>query len=136
MRGGLPANDHAREDVVDEGQVEEPLAGLQVGEIAHPELVRALGDEAPLDQIGRARRGLVGDREPAPLATGLGAAKSVLAHQSLDAAARRRHALAAQRLPHPSRPIGAVGLFVHRLDAGEQPRVLIVRVDGGRVLRA
>jgi hypothetical protein len=107
VRGGLPANDHAREDVVDEGQVEEPLAGLQVGEIAHPELVRALGDEAPLDQIGRARRGLVGDREPAP-----------------------------QRLPHPSRPLGAGGLFVHRLDAGEQPRVLIVRVDGGRVLRA
>jgi hypothetical protein len=124
VRGGLPANDHAREDVVDEGQVEEPLAGLQVGEIAHPELVRALGDEAPLDQVRGPRRGLVDDGEPAAPAAGLRAAETVAAHQSLDAAARHPDAVAIQRLPHAPRSIGAVVVLMNRADALEQDGVL------------
>jgi hypothetical protein len=124
VRGGLPADDHAREDVLDERQVEKALAGLEVGEIADPQPIRTVGDKAPLDQVGRARRRLIGDREPVPLAAGLGAAQPVGPHQPLDAAARRRHAMAPQRLPDPVRPIGTVVLLVHDPDALKQPAVL------------
>jgi hypothetical protein len=124
VRRRLPADDPAREDVEHEGQIDEPLAGLQVAEIADPEFVGALGHEAPRDQVGRARCHVVGDREPAPLAARLGAAETVAAHQSLDAAARRGDALATQCLPHPPGPVGAVVVFVHRLDAVKQHGVV------------
>ncbi len=76
-----------REDVFDERQVEEPLVGLEVREVADPQLVGGLGLEAPLDEVGGPRRRLVGLGEPAALGLALGALQAVLAHYALDAAA-------------------------------------------------
>ena len=140
VRGGLPADDHPREDVEHERQVDEPFTRLEVGEVADPQLVRAFGDEAPLNQVGRSRGVLVGDGQPAPLAAGLGAADLVPTHESLDAASWRPDALAAQRFPHTPRPVDAEILLMHCPDAlqehGVDDRPLRRRPRLARVIRA
>ena len=59
VRGHPPADDHAGEGVDDEADVGDPRPGGHVGEVGHPECVRALGGEVALDQVGRARGAVV-----------------------------------------------------------------------------
>jgi hypothetical protein len=48
-----PADDPAAEDILDGGEKEEALPGLDVLEVAHPEPVRLRPGEVALDEIRR-----------------------------------------------------------------------------------
>ena len=56
VRRHRPADDAAAPDIEHDGQVEEARPGRDVGDVGHPELVRAVGREVPIDQIGRGLR--------------------------------------------------------------------------------
>src|SRR3954471_10905500 len=51
--GGLPADDHPRVDVGDEGDIDEPRPGADVGQVGYPQPVRRAGAEAAIDEIPR-----------------------------------------------------------------------------------
>jgi hypothetical protein len=72
---------HGADDLADPSRV------VQIGEVADPKLIRALGHEPSLDQVRRTRRCLVDHREPAPPPAGPGAEQPVRAQQPLDATA-------------------------------------------------
>src|SRR5438093_13197575 len=79
-----PADDPAAEDVLDGGEEEEALAGLDVLEIADPEPVRLRAGEVAVDQV-RCRRLLrIADSRAWPAAFAVGASDPELAHQSGD----------------------------------------------------
>ncbi len=122
--GGLPANDAAAADIQHEGEVDEAFAGLQVGEVADPQLVGGRCREAPLDEIGRARRCVVGLCQPAASGLALSALQAVAAHQPLHPPAAHSLALAAERLPCAPRAIGLVVRGTDVVDACQQPLVL------------
>src|SRR5579871_1221221 len=105
-RRHAPTDDAAREHVDDEGDVHEAGPGGDVREVRHPKLVGATRRKRTLDEIGRAQRGLVGDRRHFERATPHRAAQPHLTHQPLDGAARDREALAPELPPDL---VGAVG---------------------------
>jgi len=109
-----PADDHARVHIDNERRIGEGAPGCDVGQIGHPQRVRALGDELPIDAIrqrrrlgGRRRR--VGRRRTADCAL-----EALRLHQSLDRAARDFNVFAVQLLPDF---LGAVHFVVLRPDA-------------------
>ena len=57
-----PAHDPSREDVGDEGHVDEARPRGDVGEIRHPKLIRTIGGEVPLNEIRRSKGRMIGDR--------------------------------------------------------------------------
>jgi len=79
-----PADDPAAEDVLEGGEEEEALPGLEVFEVADPEPVRLRAGEVAVDEV-RGRVSLrVADRRARPAATAVGAADAELAHQPCD----------------------------------------------------
>ena len=103
-----PADDAPGEHVDDEGHVQPALPGRDVGEVRHPELIRPLGLELPIDPVQRARRRWIADRRAHDLAADH-TAQAEPAHQALDRAAGHRYALAVQLAPDL---VGAVDLQV------------------------
>jgi hypothetical protein len=93
--GHAPAHDLARGHGLDGGQVEEALAGRDVGEIGQPDRLGPLGREASPEQVRRDREvvpaGGRARRPPAPPAGG----EPHLAHQPRDTPARTPPAVAA-----------------------------------------
>ena len=80
---GGPADDHAREQIHDDGQVEPALPRPNVGDIGHPGLVWPRHGELSLQEIRDQDRRLA-DR-PAPRAIAMQRAQIGLAHQPRDA---------------------------------------------------
>jgi hypothetical protein len=80
--GDLPADDHAGEDVEDEGQVQEAREGAQVGDVGH--LVRPGGREVAVDEVARAIDGALGRGGGAVSPSAAHARKALLAHQPGD----------------------------------------------------
>ena len=52
---GPPADDPPGISVDDEGNVDEPRPGCDVGEVRHPKSIRRRGVELPVDAVERAR---------------------------------------------------------------------------------
>src|SRR5512145_2925030 len=77
-------DDPAAPDVDDDGEVEEAGPGRNVGDVGDPELVRAVGLELPLDEIGRDGR-TVARRRHAEAPAG-NASNAGLPHQPGDVA--------------------------------------------------
>jgi len=78
--GHRPADDAAGEQVDDNGQIQPPLAGPDVGDVGGPFLVRSLRREVLVDDVRCDRPGMVAIRGPLepPLLAG---SKAILAHQ-------------------------------------------------------
>jgi hypothetical protein len=137
--GELPADDPARVGVQDEREEHHALPAAQVGQIAHPEPIRATRGEVALDQIRAALSERIGRGRAPRLAAALGALDAVGAHQPLHAAATNPLAGAPQRLPHPSRAVRVVVGRVQLPDAPEQPLILDracrALAPGARVVR-
>src|SRR5262245_45904142 len=85
-RGDAPADDAAREDVDDEGDVDEAGPGGDVREVCDPELVWPGRHEVTVNQVG-------------PGASSHDADEPQFAHQAPHAAARLPQAFAAHLLP-------------------------------------
>src|SRR3954451_2720295 len=66
--GDTPADDTARKDVDDEGDIDETGPRRDVGKIAHPQGVRTRCLELPIDAIERKRGPRIADGGPHPLA--------------------------------------------------------------------
>jgi hypothetical protein len=79
-----PADDPAAPDVDDHREEEEAGPGRDVGDVCDPELVRALGLELPLDEVGLRRR-TVSRRRHAEASPG-NASEAGLPHQPRDVA--------------------------------------------------
>ena len=108
-----PAHHPSRGAVQEDGQVEPPLPGADVGDVAHPELVGIVGCEVALDQIGEG--GQRNSDRGAAEAPRLASSESRLAHQ-------------------PGHPRAGVE-FAHNpefgLDAGSAIGLPPLGVDGG-----
>ena len=57
-----PAHDPSREDVGEEGHVDEARPRGDVGEIRHSKRIRTIGGEVPLNEIRRSKGRMIGDR--------------------------------------------------------------------------
>src|SRR6266576_2784198 len=80
-----PTDDPAAEDVLDGGEEEEALPGLDVLEVADPEPVRLRPGKVAVDEV-RGRLALrVADGRAHPAATAVGATDPELTHQASDA---------------------------------------------------
>ncbi len=66
--GHCPTDHAAAERIEHDGQVEEPRPSRDVGDVRHPEPIRAVGREVALDQVGRwaGPLGTAGRAGPAP----------------------------------------------------------------------
>ncbi len=124
----LPADDHAREHVEDEGGVDPSGVRLDVGQVGHPETVGLVGAELAVDQVGRpvlafveASGHLVG---PAPA----GPRKAQVTHQALDGAAGDANALSVELGPDL---VGPIDLEVRTPDAQDLTAQLLVAHGSG-----
>jgi len=70
--GELPAHDPAAECVEDKCEEHDALPAAQVGQVGDPQLVRPLGGEVALDEVGPPVGLGVGRRRPPRLAASLG----------------------------------------------------------------
>ncbi|CAG6398084.1 hypothetical protein SCOCK_630029 [Actinacidiphila cocklensis] len=127
--GGLPAHDPSGVRVQDERHVNPARPGPDVGQVGQPQLVRPLGDEAAVDQVGRPRGGRLRDDGAAALSTD-DALDAQLAHQLLDGASGHLMACADQRAGDPAGTIRAAGLLPHGRDQRDQ---LLVTHTAGRL---
>ena len=119
-----PADDLARAHVHHDSQEQVALERRHVGQVGEPELVRGLGDEATLDQVGRRRLLRIGNGRPPLLATPGDALQLELAHQAGDAlAADVDLVLVGQLELDPRRTVGLQRAVVDRHD---QPRELLI----------
>src|SRR4051812_14424012 len=82
-RTGRPADDLAREEIHDDGEIEPALPRPNIGDIRHPGCVRPRDGETPLQQVGDQDGGFA-DR-PAPDAIAMERPQIVLAHEACDA---------------------------------------------------
>ena len=80
---GGPADDHAREQIHDDGQIQPALPRPDVGDVGHPGLVGRRGGELSLQEIRDQDRRLT-DRS-APRAIAVQRAKTGFAHEPRDA---------------------------------------------------
>jgi hypothetical protein len=82
-RPGDPPDDHAREEIHDDSQVDPALLGPNIGDVGHPGLVGLRGGELPLQQIRDQNRWLASG--PAARAIPMQLAETGFAHQPRDA---------------------------------------------------
>lgn len=107
-----PADDAPREDIDDEGDINEAVPGLYIREVRDPKLVRRACVELAIDKIKRADICLVADRGALRLAADY-AAQAHLPHQAGDRTPGNIEAFALQLAPHLADPIDPVVLFEH-----------------------
>ena len=117
-----PADDAPREDINNEGDAYEAVPGRDVGEVGHPQLVRPLGLEVPIDAVQRARRLGVRHRRAHALAATY-AFQPESTHQTLHGAARHCHAFAQELPPHLVGAIDPQVRLKHALHLRHQARV-------------
>ena len=89
---GTPSDDSAGVGVDDEGDVDEPCPGRDIGEVRHPKPVRRWREELAVDVIARARCRLVADGRTHRLAPDH-ACQAHLMHQPFDGATGDHEAL-------------------------------------------
>jgi hypothetical protein len=114
-----PADDAPGEGVEDDGKVEEAGPGRDVGDVGNPELVRPLGPEIPIDQIGGRPHPLVADGGPG-LPSPAHADKAGRTHQALHPLATDTDARVRQLGVDARRAVGACRPLVDRPDAADK----------------
>lgn len=127
-RSDVPPHDAPRIDVSDERDVSEPGPRRHVGHVTHPEPPRCGRCEAPVHEIRRQRRGLVGARAEHPLRL-LHAADPGEAHEAFGLVAADLPPLPAQECTHLPSPVDAVVL---RMQPGDLRDEQLVSETPGR----
>jgi hypothetical protein len=113
-----PVYDVSREDINNEGDVDEALPGRDVGEVGDPQLVRTISLEVPVHAIQRTRR--LGSRHRgAHRLASASPTQPAQPHQSLDGASRHRCAFAPQLTPDLVGTVHLQVLVVHALHLGQ-----------------
>src|SRR5205823_2532664 len=95
---GLPADDHPRVGVRDEGDVDEPRPGADVRQVSDPKPVRRAGTEAAIDEIPWPIGLILRNRRELRLAPN-DATEPELAHQAGDGATGDPDAFAVELRP-------------------------------------
>src|SRR3954452_22310769 len=124
-----PANHPSGKQIQDHGQVEPALTRPHVRDIRVPFLVRALGREVLLKQVGSNRKGVVavGGALEAALLPGL---EAVLTHQPSRPTAPDGQALILEFARHSWAAIGAIRLSKGGPDMGEQHQIVALTLAG------
>lgn len=115
MVGELPADDHPRVHVEDECRVQPALPGRYVGDVGEPQLVRSVGNEPTLDEIGGPGRGVVRDRGELSTAS-LHTTQTDVGHDPGHGAAGDHRALASQLFVDAAWPIARIVRCPHPAD--------------------
>ena len=118
-----PADDAATPDVEHHRQVEKPAPCGDVGDVGHPELIRARRREGPAHQIGR-RPGVGRTRGRHDELAAADAPQLGGAHQARDALATHPPAPRDQLGMDPRGPVGSARVDVNRLNLRRQRGVL------------
>jgi hypothetical protein len=119
-----PANDTAREDINDEGDIDKPCPGRDIGEIRNPEAVRSRCPEVPVHLVTRAWRGCVWHGRTHLLAAS-NTLKALILHQPFDRAACHIKAFALHLPPDFLGPVDGVVLIEHPLDLRPQDGIAL-----------
>jgi hypothetical protein len=124
VRGQLPADDHPRVAVEDKGEVKEAVPGSEVGDVAHPLLVRRRRGEVALQEIARPLdHRLVRDRRPVLAAAQL-ALDPMRSHHAGDLVATDVDAAPAQLEPGLASAVDASVARAGGLDLSKQHAVM------------
>ena len=115
---GAPADDLARISVDDESDIDEPLLGRDVGEIADPQHVGRRNPELAIHLVQRTRRFLVRDRCPVRLA-----ADAHVVHQPCHLAPRHIEAFPKELPPDLADAVDAPVLFENTPDLEPQSSI-------------
>ena len=99
-----PPDDAPGEHVDHEGHVDKPAPGRNVGEIRHPQLIRARGHELAIDEVRRTAR-VPGVRRGDPRTTTHHTRQPHRSHQPRHGAPRDAHAFTPQLLPDLPRAV-------------------------------
>ena len=118
-----PADDAAAERIECDCQIEEAGPRRNVGDIGHPQHVRALGGEVALDQIGGLSRAVANRRGDELAAADAG--NTCLAHQTSDALLAEVDAIGLQLGMDARRPVRAFGGRVDRANALDQHGIIL-----------
>lgn len=111
-----------------------PSQQRKEGEVRDPQLIRSVGDELALDEIGASPGQIGGGRLPfAPAAPRAPDARG--AHQPGDLAAPDVLAGADQRAMHSPVAVGLIVGQMHLPDAGDQPLVPTTRAERAPLFR-
>src|SRR5271157_5443658 len=102
--------------IQDYRDVQEPSPGRHVGDVGHPEPIRALGTKVALDQVRSKNRRTVAYGGRGPLAP-THAPQAFFAHQTSNPLSPDVRALECQLGVDPRRPVGAARVLVNTLDA-------------------
>src|SRR4051794_31892056 len=105
MLAHRPTDDFSGEQIEDHGQVEPALAGRDIGDIRQPDLIRLLGHEIPIEQVGRDRQRMLAVGRAHAIAARYVSPDAMPAHDPLDPLATDTLALGTQfgvdtRRPH------------------------------------
>ena len=122
-RSRVPADNLAREQVHDDGQVEPALPRPNVSNIRHPGLVAASHRELTLQEVGNQYRGLPDC--PTPNAIAVKGAQPGLTHEACDAMFAARLAGFAQTEEDARGTVDAVTRDERRPDQTQEPRPLV-----------
>ena len=106
-------------DVEHRGEVQPPLSGGDIGDVARPDAVGAPGPKPAAHQVGRRLLGgaITPPAGPAPL---VDAANAVVSHEPADALVVDAPAPPAQLRGHPRRPVRPAGVGVDLAHLGHQ----------------
>ena len=103
--GNPPADDPPREDIDDEGHIDESRPGRYEGEIRDPELVRCRRVEPPIHEVHGAWSAEIRNRGSLEGLAADGSLEAHLAHQALDSAAGDRGVVTPKGSPDLARPV-------------------------------
>lgn len=123
-----PAQQPWRGEVDDGGQIQAPLRGGDVAEIAAPGAVRLVRLEQLAYPVGDVRRRRIWPGQAAPPGRAV-AGQAVLGHEALHPLVADPPAFATQRHGHVRRPVSVVG-GLEGTDASEQPGILGLALAG------
>ena len=132
---GAPVDDPAGVGMDDEGDVDEPCPGCDVGEVRHPQHVRCRGVELPVDVIAGAWRRFVADSRAHRLAADY-PCQANLEHQPFHGAARDRKALPHHLPPDFAHPVDREVLGEHAGVLGLRARSRRARADSNTIRTA
>src|SRR3954449_11931661 len=122
--GDAPADDAPREDVDDEGDIDETGPRRDVGKVGHPQGVRTRRFELPIDAIERTRGRRIADCGADPFARHH-ALQTHRAHQARYSAASDRDPFPEKLSPDLADAVNSEVLLVHAPDFGPQSDIAL-----------
>ncbi len=119
-RRDSPTDDGSREDIRDEGHVDEARPCRDVGDVGDPQLIRPLRLKAPFDEVERSFGAIARGRNDLESSTTSDTRKAHFSHRSLHGASSHRDAFLVERDPDLLRAVDEEVLVIDAENLGLQ----------------